>query len=76
MRALVSAPAGLFLLRRARRAPRPERRGIAGLLHLIDGRGDEAVEAAVVDRAIEIGRFLIPHAQAAYAFASALAARR
>jgi hypothetical protein len=44
---------------------------IAGLLHLIDGRGDEAVEAAVVDRAIEIGRFLIPHAQAAYALLDA-----
>lgn len=44
---------------------------IAGLLHLIDGRGDEAVEAAVVDRAIKIGRFLIPHAQAAYALLDA-----
>jgi hypothetical protein len=45
---------------------------IAGILHLADHAGrfqdwPEKVNANTIKRAIEIGRYLIPHAQAAYA---------
>lgn len=45
---------------------------LAGILHLADHAGNynrwpETVPAATMKRSIEIGRYLIPHAQAAYA---------